>query len=152
MLVGEHGVPERLGPVHGAPDVRSADPEHLPRCVLIEAGQPGLWTRGAPPVRAVRQLHATVVGDVLSNGAQPVDAQAAGRGESVVLPDHASRPVRVLPARFRAPPRSHVARLVVETALIVEPVRDLVPDHVPDAAVVHVVGPVAREEHPLQYP
>lgn len=153
VLVRKKELLEDLGPVHGAPYVRGADPKHLLRRVPVQAGQPGLRAalRGRPPaVRPVRQHDAPVVRDILVQRVQPVD-MFAGHLEAVVLPDHATRPFLEFLASFRAPPVSHVAHLVVHAALVVETVRDFVPDHVPDTAVIHVIGPVSRKEHALQY-
>lgn len=156
MVAGQQAVPERFGPVNGTPDVRGADPEHLLRRILVQAGQPGLRGRAGrrpPAVRVVREHHAAVVRDVLAHRVQPVDAHTGhlDHGEVAVLPEYAVGPFRVLGAGLTTPPSAHVARLVIQSALVVEAVRDLVADHVADAAVVHIARPVAGKEHALQY-
>lgn len=66
-----------------------------------------------------------------------------------VLFDDARRLLQVSFFRLLRPPVDQVAGLVELPALVVEPVRDLVPDDEPDGAVVHVPGTVAREERTL---
>lgn len=67
-----------------------------------------------------------------------------------VLFDDARRLLQVPFLRLLRPPVHQVAGLVELPALVVEPVRDLVADHEPDGAVVHVPRTVAGEERALQ--
>lgn len=158
MMAREQVVPELLGSIHGAPDVGRPDPKHLPGRELVKAREPGLRPvpgRRPPAVRAVRQHDAPVVGDVLAERLHPVHPHAVagrfGHRVVVVLEHHAHGPLLVLFAGLPVPPVPSVARPIEQPALIVETVRDLVPDHVSNPAVVQVVRPVSREEYALQY-
>src|ERR1700677_927799 len=157
VRIGQHELALRIGANFVAARLSPGDEKLLLRRESILIRRPRLALHLLFK-REIRQLHSTKIADTLAQDQFAVDVHSAFHGVLRKLIDHTfSAALKFFVVRGR-PPLFQFAGAIVLGALVVEAVRDLVPNHRADAAVIHRVGRVhiehrrqqdARREHDL---
>src|SRR5690242_15135190 len=143
--------PGELVAVFAPPDLRPSQEEALLGSEAVDQWRARLTGERALE-RRVRDTEPVQVGEILAEGESPVHAQRVDRDVSRELIHDELRLGFEAVAVGRGPPVAEVPHRVVLTSGIVKPVRQLVTDDGPHAAVVDRVVRVGIEERRLENP